>query len=118
MSYLLKIEQDLYKILTVSSGLNVYTNVPEDVDFPFIKIGDIDSKDWLLEPKSYIVELPVMVYASGNSNIECIEISQKIKAAIIEANLGFAVSKINVYQLKNGIWCVEIALKIKIIEGV
>ncbi|MCE2993548.1 MAG: hypothetical protein ACK5WS_04180 [Alphaproteobacteria bacterium] len=117
MNCLLKIEQDLYNILTQSTGLDVYTNVPEDIDFPFIKIGDIDAKDWLIEPKSYIVDVPIMVYEAGNSNVNCIEISKKVKESIVHANLGFSMAGTSVYQLKNGIWCVEIKLKIKVIEG-
>lgn len=122
MSYLRECEKTLISQLKQTTGVEVYVHAPDDAKMPYVHIHDFSSSKWLLIENSHKLKLNVTVYSEATSNQEVISICEKMSntAKNIEFNnIRFSktsVDSIEIFQLKNGIWCGSISLKLNLIE--
>lgn len=121
MSYLRECEKTLISQLKQNTGLEVYVHAHDDAKMPYIHIHDFSSSKWLLIENSHKLKLNVTVYSEATSNQEVISISEQIMNSLKQFKINEvsfiknSIDSIEVFQLKNGIWCGSISLKINLI---
>lgn len=121
MSYLRECEKALISLLKNTTGLDVYAHAPDDAKMAYIHLHDFSSIKWLLIQNSYKVKLHITVYSDATSNQEIISISEQITNSLKQFEMDgihfikHSIDSIEVFQLKNGIWCGSITLKLNLI---
>ncbi len=124
MKVIQELQNAYFKYLTESVKTPVYNYIPDDVIYPFIKIGRIEAFPWLIIPLSYVIKMDLEVYSYNTSNIEILSIINDIDAAVTvyKPHLQtFKVASVEIEDTKidpsnDSIWSANISLKINIIK--
>ncbi len=120
MISVLKLEALLYNTLRKHTDIDVYNHVPDDAITPFIRIGDITVRPWLVTPPSAFITIMLGVFSDRQSNGEAIEISSRVRE-VLSANLTrknftniikVSILDTKIFQLKNLTWCAEVELEV------
>ncbi|MDF3048284.1 MAG: hypothetical protein K0R73_1402 [Candidatus Midichloriaceae bacterium] len=119
----LELEGVIYKLLKDKTKFAVYNHVPDDAMAPFIRLGEINFRQWLIAPESVNAKLTIVIFSEEQSNQEVLRITEEV-AQVIGENLSRAnfpniihseIINMNISQLKNMTWCGEMELEFKII---
>ncbi|MCE2992092.1 MAG: hypothetical protein LW825_04130 [Candidatus Jidaibacter sp.] len=119
----LELEGIIYKLLKEKTKFAVYNHVPDDALAPFIRIGEISLRQWLLAPESAVAKMNIVIFSEQQSNQEVLRITEEVAQVMAEninrANfpciINLEIININIFQLKNMTWCGEMELEFKII---
>jgi hypothetical protein len=124
----MKVIQELqgayFKHLKTKLNTPIFNYVPDEVLYPFIKIGRIDAYPWLIIPLSYIIKMDLEIYSQNTSNIEILEIVNQLDAAISNFKpslTNFRITSVEIEDTRldpshNNIWTANISLKLKIVK--
>lgn len=121
MSYLRECEKKIISLLQEKTGLEVYVHAPDEAEMPYIHLHDFSSSKWLVIENSHRLKLHATLYSEASSNQEAIALSEKISSAIENlkiANVTFlksSIDSIEIFQLKNSVWCGSVTVKIHLI---
>jgi hypothetical protein len=119
-----KLEKHFFSLIKNSIEINIYNHVPDNSDYPFIKIGNFSLKPWLLLPNSWIIEMRIDCFSNASSNLEAINIFNSISKLvnaklrrieqyqIVKQNL----DEWNISQTHNNIWHWELNLTLWVVE--
>lgn len=93
MTLLSALQQAVYTTLSADISLmaaitGIYDHVPEGAAFPYIHIGRMQTADWSTTTTTgYQVGLTLSVFTRERSNKTVLEVMDKVKAALHEAEL-------------------------------
>ncbi len=124
MKVIQEIQGAYFKHLKSRLNTPLFNYVPDNVLFPFIKIGRIEAYPWLIIPISYVVKMDFEIFSHNTSNIEILEIINQLEAEISKFKPELTMFRVaaveiedtRIYPSKDSIWSASISLKINIVK--
>ncbi len=124
MKVIQELQNAYFKHLKEKIKTPIYNYVPDDVIYPFIKIGRIEAFPWLIIPLSYVIKVDFEIYSHNSSNLEILEIVNSLDSALSKYKPTLTTFKVTAVEIEdtridpsnNSIWSANISLKLKIIK--
>lgn len=112
-----ELQKSLYSALSGDATLmamisGVFSHVPQDTAFPYIKFDNISAKDWSTKSNIGIqASLPIFVFSQALGDKEVLNIMAEVKRILDDARLsmsgctmvGLKFSDVRVSQLNDGV---------------